>query len=116
MTTYTVGGLLAALKPAGYVYAWVERAYARRDQFESPIWYDKPYRLHKTELIDDLRKIADEWGSGSPVAPYYVQDATYIQGKGTTYERRIVRRNVYIGAQPGNRPNVVQDGDPDEDA
>lgn len=99
---YTVGGLLAALKPAGMVFGWQGRAYAIVEDGKY-VWYDTPYRLHKTDFIGKLQKL----DPASPSMPYYVTNHEYQRGSITA-----IARNVYVGSEPGiNRPNVVQDGD-----
>lgn len=50
--TRTVADLLAALKPKGYVDAWV---YITRTEGGSAVAHR--VRLHKTDLIDDLKKL-----------------------------------------------------------
>ena len=102
MTAYTIGGLIAALRPAGWVYLWGLPLYGIPAPAASHTWYDKPCRLHKTDFIDALKKLPPEARS----APYYVTEHAYKRG---SYD--VTARNVYVGISGVGRPNVVQDGD-----
>lgn len=76
----TVTDLLAALKPAGYVHVWV-RNFSGDGSFTS-------LRLHKTELIEVLKKLPRD----ATVTPFTVQDQSYTN----PYGNRVVAQNVFL--------------------
>ena len=103
MITYTVGGLLAALKPAGMAFAWITNATTEKEGAGIMVNYDRRFRLHKTDFMNDLKKLDPE----TRCAPYYVTVHEYKSISGHIG----CARNVYFGLRPGTRPNVIQDGD-----
>lgn len=79
-----VSDLLAILAPRGEVTAWTKLANLDGK------WFDYSLRLHKTELIAELRKMDRD----TPVMPFYIEEWT-SRPKGWAHDHKF--RVVRIG-------------------